>query len=102
MKTTEMIIFAALAVFAVVTITLRFSNDSWEQEAVGNGVARYHPDTGKFEWTNVRILPQWDKIKQTVEFLDEQRKSAKFRQQIPQIMPSPQQGMPQGYQANSY
>ena len=101
MKTSEIIYLSGVVLVATILATASFSNSIWEQEAVDNGVARYHPDTGEFEWTNVKILPQWNKIKQMVEFLDEQRKTAKFNGQVPAIVPQ-QQSMPQGYQANSY
>ena len=105
MKTTEIIFVAVLAVFATSIAAVKITNSFWEQEAVDNGVARYSPDTGEFEWTNVKILPQWEKIKQMVEVLDEQRKRAKFNGSIPQVMPnqqSPQgQRVPHGYQASS-
>lgn len=101
MKTTQIIFTTALAVVVAILLTLRVSNTIWEQEAIDSGVARYHPDTGKFEWTNVKILPQWNKIKQLMEFLDEQRKRARFNGQIPSIVPQ-QPSMPQDYQASSY
>ena len=99
----ENLLFLFLAIAISIGATTRILDDSWQKEAVDKGVARYHPDTGQFEWTNVRILPQWENIKRMVEYLDEQRKNARFgQQQIQQGVPSiPSQNMPQGYEAGT-
>jgi hypothetical protein len=101
MKTAQIIFTAALTVFMAVLLTLRISNTSWEQKAIDNEVGRYHPNSGKFEWTNVKLIPQWESIKNYVELLDEQRKNSGFRQTPPKIMPNQQPPRKQNYQANS-
>jgi hypothetical protein len=101
MKTTQIIFTAALTVFIAVLLTLRISNTLWEQEAIDSGVGRYHPDSGKFEWTNVKLIPEWKSLKNYVELLDEQRNSSEFRQSIPKIMPNQRPTRQQGYQAST-
>ena len=100
MKTTQILFTTALAVVVAVLLTLRVSNTLWEQEAIDSGVARYHPNSGKFEWTNVKLIPEWKSLKNYVELLDEQRKSSGFRQDLPKIMPNKRPPQQQDYQAN--